>query len=293
MISRSSNWPTSQHFRRFTFIAYLRPLLARRSLLFIRRIRLERAAGALSLLPDTTVLEIALRYGFSSAATFARAFKLHFGMSATQWRTGGAQEWREERRYQSKHGNSNRNLSQGERKNRKASGKRIRHRLSVSAKGIAMRMQVREIPPYRIAYMRHVGPYGVSGEISTLWTSLGQWIRRRDLERPGMLTIGIGHDAPSIVAPEKLRYDAGLVVADDFKPDPSVNIVTLPGGKYAVATFEGSAAIITEAWENLYRIWLPNSGYQPEDRPRLELRNGIQFAADYLRCELCLPIGYL
>src|SRR5436305_14977102 len=44
---------------------------------FIRRIRLERAASALGLLRDTSVLEIALRYGFSSAATFARAFKAH------------------------------------------------------------------------------------------------------------------------------------------------------------------------------------------------------------------------
>ena len=38
---------------------------------FIRRIRLERAASALGLLHDTSVLEIALRYGFSSAATTA------------------------------------------------------------------------------------------------------------------------------------------------------------------------------------------------------------------------------
>jgi len=30
-----------------------------------------------------------------------------------------------------------------------------------------MRVEVREIPPYRIAYMRHVGPYGISGYIST------------------------------------------------------------------------------------------------------------------------------
>jgi AraC family transcriptional regulator len=158
-----------------------------------------------------------------------------------------------------------------------------------------MPVEVREIPPFRIAYMRHIGPYGVSGYISTLWTSLGRWIRRRELQRPGMLTIGIGHDAPSIVAPEKLRYDADLVVADDFKPDPSVNVANLPGGKYAVTPFEGSTALITEAWENLYRIWLPNSCYQPEDRPRLELRrdDGIQRPADYLRCELCLPISPL
>src|SRR5215510_10723523 len=55
---------------------------------FIRRIRLERAASSLTLMRETSVLEIALRCGFSSAASFARAFKNHFGMSASEWRGG-------------------------------------------------------------------------------------------------------------------------------------------------------------------------------------------------------------
>jgi AraC family transcriptional regulator len=69
---------------------------------FIRRVRLERAAGALSLLPEASILEIALSYGFSSAATFARAFRAHFGMSATQWRSGRDRQWREAYRSQRK-----------------------------------------------------------------------------------------------------------------------------------------------------------------------------------------------
>ena len=48
--------------------------------------------------PVTFQLEIALRCGFSSAATFARAFKAYFGMSATEWRDGGARQWGEARR---------------------------------------------------------------------------------------------------------------------------------------------------------------------------------------------------
>jgi AraC family transcriptional regulator len=262
---------------------------------FIRRVRLERAAGALASLPETNVLEIALRYGFSSAATFARAFKAHFGMSATQWRAGGARQWREAHLRQGKRGKSKRNPNQTERKIRKASVKRLGHRTSMDREGIVMRVEVREIPPYRIAYMRHVGPYGTSGAISALWASLGRWIRSRGLQRPGLLTVGIGHDAPGIVAPDKLRYDAGVIVGEDFRPDRSVNVTDLPGGKYAVARFEGSAAVITDAWAKLYTGWLPGSGYQPEDRPRLELRrdHDLQLPADYLRCELCLPVGPL
>lgn len=262
---------------------------------FIRRVRIERAAGALISLPEANVLEIALRYGFSSAATFARAFKAHFGMSATQWRGGGARQWRAAHEKGQSKRDPDRNLRQAERKNRKASVNRIGHRVSANLKGIAMRVEIREIPPYRIAYMRHFGPYGTKGAIAALWARLWRWIRSRDLVRPGMLTVGIGHDAPGIVAQQKLRYDAGVIVGDDFKPDRTVDVTNLPGGKYAVALFQGPATVITDAWAKLYTAWLPVSGYQPGDRPRLELRrdHGLRLPAGHFRCELCLPIGPL
>jgi AraC family transcriptional regulator len=262
---------------------------------FIRRVRIERAAGALVSLPETSVLEIALRYGFSSAATFARSFKAHFGMSATQWRSGGARQWREAHEKGKSKRDPDRNPRQAERKNRKATVKRIRHRGSASFEGIAMRVEIREIPPYRIAYMRHFGPYGTQGDITALWTHLWRWILSRDLVQPAMLTVGISHDAPSIVAQDKLRYDAGLIVGDDFRPDRAVDVANLPGGKYAVALFQGPATVIMDAWARLYTAWLPGSGYQPEDRPRLELRrdHGLRLPAGHFRCELCLPIGPL
>ena len=153
-----------------------------------------------------------------------------------------------------------------------------------------MRVMVKELPPYRIAYIRHVGTYGTSGGISALWTRLMRWTAMRGLRNSSMLTVGIGHDAPRISAAHKLRYDAGLVVGRDFKPDRAIDVADLPGGKYAAMLFQGSASVITEAWDRLYTIWLPRSGYQPEDRPRLELRRGYDFSADRLSCELCLPI---
>jgi AraC family transcriptional regulator len=246
-------------------------------------------------LPDTGVFEIALRYGFSSAATFARAFKSHFGMSATQWRDGGARQWHEARHHQSKQGKAKRNPGQANRNRRKASPWPIRHHPAIRGKGIAMQVEIREVPPYRVAYVRHVGPYGEGGDITMLWTRFERWIRVRNLRQPGTLTIGIGHDAPRIAAPEKLRYDACVVVGEDFKPDRFVNVADLPGGRYAIAPFEGTAAEIAEAWDRLFTVWLPGSGYQPEDRPCLELRwdHETRLAASQLRCELCLPIGPL
>ncbi|MBN2546495.1 MAG: GyrI-like domain-containing protein [Spirochaetes bacterium] len=47
--------------------------------------------------------------------------------------------------------------------------------------------------------------------------------------------------------------------------------MTIPKGKYAVARFELKGNEFTEAWNWLYAKWLPQSGYEPDDRPCFEL----------------------
>ena len=256
---------------------------------YIRRIRLERAASYLGLLRETSVLDIALRCGFSSAAAFARAFKGHFGMSATEWRDGGALRWSESKRRK-----ANSKPGQAEGKTGKAARAGKGHLSSVRSDGAAMPVEIRKLPPCRVAYMRHVGPYGVEGRIGLLWKEFERWIKARDLRQPGMLTIGIGHDAPRIVEADKLRYDACLVVGPDFKADRFVNVADLPGGTYAIMPFDGTPCEISSAWERLF-TWLPSSGYQPDERPCLELRSDRDplGSSGRLHCELCLPVGPL
>lgn len=116
---------------------------------FVQRLRLERAAVALMHHRDESVLAIALDHGFSSAATFARAFRAHFGMSATAWRDGGAARWSKR--------------SKANRKPRKASRPARGHRAPRHTREDTMHVSVRELPNYRVAYMRYVGPYGPSG----------------------------------------------------------------------------------------------------------------------------------
>ncbi len=53
---------------------------------YIQRVRLETAANKLLHNPSLSITEIAMSCGFSSSATFARAFKNNFGISATDFR---------------------------------------------------------------------------------------------------------------------------------------------------------------------------------------------------------------
>src|SRR5579863_837852 len=56
---------------------------------FTQQIRLESAARSLLHSPRREITEIALDCGFGSSSAFAHAFKKHFRMSATQFRSDG------------------------------------------------------------------------------------------------------------------------------------------------------------------------------------------------------------
>ncbi|KPK78515.1 MAG: hypothetical protein AMS25_14940 [Gemmatimonas sp. SM23_52] len=79
---------------------------------FIQRLRIERAATMLIHNPKKSITQVAFDCGFSGSAAFARAFREAFGMSASQWRSGGYQSDR-------KMGETDRNLAQMHRKGRK------------------------------------------------------------------------------------------------------------------------------------------------------------------------------
>jgi AraC family transcriptional regulator len=244
---------------------------------FVQRLRMEKAAAALRDHPDRSVLAVALDHGFASAATFARAFRARFGMSATAWRAGGAERWR--RRW--------RKADQQLRKPGKAprGGRRHTRPMSVS---------VAEMPALHVAFMRHVGPYGARG-IPELWARLRTWIAAHDLGPGPRVKVGLAHDDPSITAPERCRYDACVVVPRDFVADRLVDVMDVPGGRYAVAQFVGTAHEIEGVWDRVFAGWLPGSGFQPDDRPCYEVYRGdpIDGPRGVFRCDLHLPVRRL
>lgn len=259
---------------------------------FIQRLRIERAAGALVAHRDQSILEVALDHAFAGSATFARAFKARFGMSATEWRHGGADRWR--KRYGPEAG-----AARPLRKAGKAIGKRGKARRRVRGQTSrkrfeedAMSIRIATLPPYHVAYMRYVGPYGPHG-IPALWQRFHKWMQTRDVAVEGRITLGIGHDDPNITPAERCRYDACVVVRGDFAPDRWVNLMDVPGGKCAVWEFTGPAREIEAAWQRVFSAWLPDSGYQPDDRPCVELYRGdpsVGAEPGSFRCDLCLPV---
>jgi AraC-like DNA-binding protein len=182
---------------------------------YIQRQRIEKAAGVLAAGVDPTILEVALDHGFSSAATFARAFRARFGMSASEWRRGGAERWRE-------------------------------------------------------PYLRKMG---------------------KQIRKAGKAS---GRRRPDTPPTHTREAAMGVVVVPPgFAADRWVNLMDVPGGRYAVTAFHGTAHQIEGVWHDVFADWLPGSGYQPDDRACFETYRGAPPSGSKtgaFRCDLCLPV---
>ena len=118
-----------------------------------------------------------------------------------------------------------------------------------------------------LAYVRQTGPYFGDEELfQRLFARLYQWAAPRDLVQRGVTEeIIIYHDAPETVAPEKLRVSCCIPVPPATETSGEVGLMTLPAGRYAQARFRLDATQFGGAWNWVFGVWLPQSGYQPED----------------------------
>lgn len=226
----------------------------------IRRIRLEKAANALLQTLERSVTDIALDCGFGSSASFARAFRDHFGMSASGWRATGGTQKSKNRKTKSKEG--------------KARGTRPGY--SGARKGsppqpgrCVMKVEIKELPAYRVAYVSSRSGYEEAA-IHEAYETLMRWAGPRGIFGPNTKVIGASYDNPDITPMAKCRYDACVSIGDNVKPEAPVSVKTFPGGKYAVYRYRGRTQDLGRVYAQFMGEWFPSSGYQPGDAPCLD-----------------------
>lgn len=243
---------------------------------YMRRRRVEVAASKLSAQPRLTVLQAALDVGFGSSEAFSRAFKSHFGVSPSLWRA----------KRNSDHGLSNldHDAAAGAANNGPS-----QHKLHSDA----LIVKIIERAPARVAYLRHVGPYGPP--VNEFWgTRVRAWLVANELL--GQPRYGIAHDDPSITDPSLCRYDAGAELPPGGVVTGQAFVGEIPGGRYAVLHFKGSVQQVTDAWARLLRDWLPSSGLQLDGRPCYECYEpGVHddSAPGIFECDICIPVAPL
>jgi len=272
------------HFHRL-FMAWMGETLGD----YLRRRRLEAAAVRLAANPALPVLDVAVSVGFGSGEAFARAFKLRFGETPTAWRQRSPQRWAADvqaMRRRQQDGNPDQALRNPD---QSARGRVADDRDSTTPE-FPMKVTIETLLPARMAYLRHIGPYGQP--VSQFWLqTMLPWLIANGLEQAPRY--GVGLDDPCITAPDKCRYDAGVAIPDDFVARNPAGIQTLPGGRYAITDFEGSVDDIAATYTELLRDWLPASGLQADDRPFYEYYPAdARYDAEKgtFQCRICLAV---
>jgi AraC family transcriptional regulator len=247
---------------------------------YLRRRRVEQAASRMASQPRLSVLQAALSVGFGSGEAFARAFKARFGCSPSVWRSRPFP--------QSKRDQALRKLDQARADAPANTGSSF-----PPLEDLPMDVRLIERTPQRVAYMRHIGPYGEP--IPCFWMQeVAPWMMTDGLI--GQARYGISHDDPSITDPAQCRYDACVEVAADFTPSGAALITTLPGGRYAVMPFKGTSAEVFLAWTRILRDWLPASQLQLDNRPCFEYYpqgSTYDAATGVFDCQICIPVAPL
>ena len=242
---------------RFHFHRVYRAVTGETAAQTVRRLRLHRAAVTL-VQGKMPLPQIAATLGFADPATFSRAFSDAYGMPPAAFRDRG-----ELRPFLPK----------------------------TMTKGLIMYpVETRTLGPQRLVSVAHRGPYF---EINRAFEKLFATIVARGQQAGTGHMVGVFLDDPSAVAAPDLRSHAGAIVAEDFAINAPLEEMHLGGGRHAVLTFTGPYAGLPAAYDQLFGVWLPQSGAEMNDAPSFEvyLNSPMNTAPENLVTELHLPLA--
>jgi AraC family transcriptional regulator len=237
---------------------------------FTNRLRLEKAARLLRY-SDQKLTDIALECGFSSSATFSRAFRFGYDTSPSQFRKSGEIK---------------------KSKIRKELFPEDEYGLPMSAeeKRAAFPVRLIDIPERQVAYIRVTNAFELDRVLAALKTLI-EWAKYQNIFSHGIL-FGMTIDDPHVTPKHLYRYEVCLASSLPFECMEGMSKLKMPAMRYAVIKVSGDLHKLATAWDYLYRDWLINSAYEPEHAPALEIFLDKESATDWSHFELdlCLPV---
>jgi AraC family transcriptional regulator len=233
------------------------------------RIRLERAARQLCEEREIPVSKVALAVGYATPSSFSKAFRDALGVPPSRLRVATPSEQ-----------------------------KRLLGELAARAKLEPKRRSLRlsrapsfrRLEPRRVVFVRELGPYT---EVAPLaWSKLRARASRAWLLVEGAEHIGVAYDDPGNVREELLRYDACIAVPPGREPPPGTHAGALEGGEHAVFEYRGPYRYIADAFDRIFRAWVPRSGVRLRRGPYVEIYRSDprRTPEDALTTELLLPV---
>jgi len=237
---------------------------------FTNRLRLEKAARLLRY-SEQSLTDIALDCGFSSSATFSRAFRSAYDTSPSQFRKSG--EIKKSKICKELFPEDEYGLP-----------------MSAEEKRAAFPVRLIDIPERQVAYIRVTNAFEMDRVLAALETVI-EWAKSQDVFSQGTL-FGMTVDDPHVTPKHLYRYEVCLASSLPFKCKEGMSKLKMAAMRYAAVKVSGDIHKVATAWDYLYRDWLINSAYEPEHAPALEVFLDKESALDWSHFELdlCLPV---
>ncbi|HBF06941.1 MAG: AraC family transcriptional regulator [Gammaproteobacteria bacterium] len=230
---------------------------------YIVRRRLEGAVNLLIFKTELSVTQVALDSGFSSAANFSKAVKLHFGFSPSEIRNPDKVKNSKIGKISSKYGKdfNPSDLYPNHITNEVMS--------KTNLEDTNMNIEVKELDRQRVCTLASERGYEPDA-IYRAWDKLIEWATFNGIQQDAQKRFAFAYDNPTVTPVDKCRYTASVVISEDVQVKSPFLVSEIPKGKYAVLYFKGSPEETIKAQLSIYSDWLPNSGFEPDNFPMLE-----------------------
>jgi AraC family transcriptional regulator len=230
---------------------------------FIQRLRLEKAAFLILSDPKIPIMNISIELGFSNQASFAKSFKKHYGINASEMKKNGLNF---------KNSNKGKVLDEVVCYNRKMRSRQYNKKVDSN---IFDNIKIKKISDMNVIYIRHTGKYVEDSKLfENLFKKLAILAAKKNLSYSSETKFLTSfHDFKGLTDEKKLRISVCMSIKNVSKIDTYEDSekMIIPGGIYAVGRFEISSNDYQFAWNKMFSEWLPSSGYQPDDRLCFEM----------------------
>nr|WP_321222401.1 AraC family transcriptional regulator [uncultured Psychroserpens sp.] len=222
---------------------------------YVSRKRVEKGSSVLLRKKEITITELSTRYGFSSNASFTRAFKKFYGMSPSDFRRKGKGTYSKIRKVKSNNG--------------KLTMQFDAYVCDTNLKTNAMPSHI-EVTTIEDIHTIGTSCIGVQNLSSTFQNVL-EWSGPKGLLRePNFKMATIYYDSFKITAPNKVRMRACLLVNQPLKPDADMTLVTINKGLHIIAHHEINIGEFERIWTELF-MYMNTNGYKMRNEPPFEI----------------------
>ena len=229
---------------------------------YIRRRRLTLAALDIQN-TDEKIIDIALKYGYSSADAFSRAFQLMHHVTPSQARKKGV-----------------------------LLKVQPRIAVSLSLKGdVEMSYRIEEKEAFCITGMKerfsHVDNLGKS--VGEMWGSVSKDMMARISALSNVKPEGIVGACSEMYDDNTTDYYIGAITTAECPAD--LVQLNVPAGTWAVFEITGALpAAMSEIWGRIFSEWFPATGYEHAQAPEIEWYSNGDMSSSGYKSEIWIPV---